>query len=801
MRRTAALPWISLALAVLAVRSAPAEESPVSAPKAAAPKHVNALASARSPYLRQHAHNPVDWLPWGPEAFAAAKAADKPIFLSIGYAACHWCHVMAHESFEDDATAAVLNDVFVCVKVDREERPDVDDVYMAAVTMTTGHGGWPMTCFLLPDGRPFLARTYLRRGDVVAVAKKLQAMWRDERPRLEGAAEEIAKAVREHAAGPALPPFAGSDADLVRAAVDHASAEFDRARGGFDRVPKFPPHGHLLFFLDRHGTAGGEAGLAMARKTLDAMADGGVHDQVGGGFHRYSTDADWLVPHFEKMLYDNALLAQAYAAASAVTKERRYGEVARDVLAWVVREMSVEGGGYASSLDADTEGHEGVTYVWTPAELEAVLGADDAGFASRVYGVTPAGNYHEEASGRPTGSNILHRVETVEETAKREGRSVAEVEARLDAVRTRLRAARARRPQPGRDGKVITAWNGLLLSAFALAGRDLADAPLLERGRALARFLLEKPWAEGRLLRFPKDSGPAIPGFLDDHVHLAEGLLDLADATGESSWADAARRIMADVLERFRDADGGLFSSSDQHEALLARSKDAYDTPIPSANATAARAWLRLAARTGDPAPRAAADGVLSAFRPLVARAPSGTMAFVRVIADRAALEATGGGAEVADAVVREGVLRVEAFLERREAKPGAAVGVLLRVAVDAGWHVNPAALASGDLVPSALALVTPAQVALEGAVWPVPVTKAPGPGAAPIALLEGRFDVRARLVVPPAAAFGPRKITLRLTCQPCTATECRTPLELEVALPLRFEPADGPALHPALFH
>src|SRR5262245_52070952 len=461
------------AFALLGTAAARAED-PMSKPGAkAAPARENRLAKERSPYLRQHAHNPVDWWPWGKEALAEAKAKDKPIFLSIGYAACHWCHVMAHESFEDEATARAMNETFVCVKVDREERPDLDDVYMAGTQVTSGRGGWPLTVLLTPDGRPFLARTYLPPQVVRSVCTQVARAWRQDRARVEAAADEVADAVRRLSAGFDGEAVSGSDADLVKGAVERLAAEFDQSRGGFDRAPKFPPHAALLFLLDRKGANGGEAGLSMVRATLDGMAAGGVRDHVGGGFHRYSTDAEWLLPHFEKMLYDNALLARAYVEAHAVLGDARYAKIARETLAWVVREMSVEGGGYASSLDADTEGEEGLTYTWTVDEVRAALPEADATFAMRVYGVEAAGNFSEESTGRRTGRNVLHLSIPLDALARVLGKPEPQVLADLDRVRARLLEVRAARPQPGRDGKVIAGWNGLLLGAFARAGAVL----------------------------------------------------------------------------------------------------------------------------------------------------------------------------------------------------------------------------------------------------------------------------------------------------------------------------------------
>ncbi len=756
--------------------------------------HENRLAKERSPYLRQHAHNPVDWWPWGKEAFAKAKADDKPVFLSIGYAACHWCHVMAHESFEDEATAAVLNETCVCVKVDREERPDVDDVYMAAVQVTTGHGGWPMSVFLTPDGKPFLARTYMPAATLRSVAAQMHRLWTEDRARLLAVAEEVADAVRRMSAGPEDEAASRSDADLVRSALDRLSADFDRERGGFDRAPKFPPHAALRLLLDRGGAAGGEGGLAMARRTLDAMASGGVRDLVGGGFHRYSTDANWFVPHFEKMLYDNALLARSYLDAHAIggeDRDGRYAQVARETLLWIVREMSVEGGGYASSLDADTDHEEGATYTWTTDEIRAALPPADAALAIRAFGAKEGGNYAEEATGRGTGRNILSLPVPLADLAREGGvpagrpggDAVAELAARLDRIRARLLEVRAERAQPGRDDKVIVAWNGLLLSAFSRAGTVLADPTWTERAVALATFLLDRCRDGDRLLRLPKGSGSRVLGFLDDHAHLADGLLDLAETTGDRRWSDEAARLADAILARFSDPAGGFFSTGDDHEALLARPKDLFDSPIPSASATAARVLLRLCVLTGKAAYREACDRAIAAARPLVLRAPTATLAFVRVVADRAALGAAGAAPEPGDVSLRRDPAAVDVFLDRGEARPGTRVRVLVRLTLDPGFRLYSAATLA-TLAKSPATLVD-AGMAPE-----------PGPSRPP----GGAYEIRGALAIPAEAPPGPRKVPLILTFQACDESSCRAPEEVRIDVPLRFSDADGPPRHPLSF-
>ncbi len=760
----------------------------------------NHLAGARSPYLAQHAGNPVDWFPWGADAFRRARALDRPVLLSVGYAACHWCHVMAHESFEDEATARLLDETFVCVKVDREERPDVDALYMEAVHVLSGRGGWPMTVLLTPEGAPFWAGTYLPRAHLQQLAEQVGVLWQTDAERLRAKAGQVAERVRDLTAGLAYAePFTGSDTDLLGVLDAALSEAFDERRGGYGGRPRFPPHAELLYLLDRAERPGGAARADEARTTLLAMADGGIHDHLAGGFHRYSTDADWLLPHFEKMLYDNALLTQAYARAAGVLGEARFAEVAQGILAWVRREMSVPGGGFASSLDADTEGEEGRTYTWSLAEVEAALPAADVALAVRAYGVLPDGNFREEATGRRTGQNVLYRPERLPDLARALGCPPAEVADRLAGVRARLLAARARRPRPGRDDKVLTAWNGLLLSAFATVGARLGDAEALDDGRRLARALLDgSRRGDGTVLRFPRGSGPEIPGFADDHVHLAEGLLDLSDATGDPTWAATARDVAERLRRGFEDPDaGGFFTTSAlDHETLFARRKESFDGPIPSENGTAARVFLRLFARTGETAYRHAADRALALWRPLMAnpRAARGMAALHRALATRVALdEATGAAPASGDATARAEGVQVDAFLERAETRPGGTVRLALRVLLDPGWHAadrpgggGPVAVALAEGAPVGLA-----DVRVEGAGDGAPRS----PDRA-----EGALWVRARLDVPLDASRGPRRVPLVVRVQPCSETACLEDAALSLSVPLRFGAEDGPARHPRAF-
>ncbi len=550
----------------------------------------NRLAHEASPYLRQHAENPVDWYPWGDEALRAAREQDKPILLSIGYAACHWCHVMAHESFEDAATAELMNRHFINIKVDREERPDLDSIYMSAVVALTGQGGWPMTVALTPDGRPFFGGTYYPptpRHGMPAFRQVLLALaeaWQERRGDVEGSAGEIADHLRQTALAEALGGGGALSDDLLDQALNGLLRSFDSRLGGFGRAPKFPPSMTLEFLLRVYAQRGEPMSLHMAEHTLTKMAHGGIYDQLGGGFARYSTDERWLVPHFEKMLYDNALLARVYLHAWQVTGKPLYRRVVEETLDFVMREMRHDGGGFYSSYDADSEGEEGKFYVWTAGEIRAALGDDAAGFMA-TYDVSETGNWE--------GHNILHLPSGADED------QVAE----MAAARRTLCDIRAGRVPPGLDDKVLTAWNGLMLAAFAEAGRVLDRPDYTAAAVANAEFLhATMRRADGRLLRsWQAAAGDArYNAYLEDYAFLADGLLALYETTFEPRWFAWARELADLMLAHFADPAGGFFDTSDDHEALLHRPKDVQDNATPSGNGMAAHVLLRLGLFTGD---------------------------------------------------------------------------------------------------------------------------------------------------------------------------------------------------------
>jgi len=574
------------------------------------PRFTNRLALESSPYLLQHAHNPVDWRPWGDEAFAEARERGRPVFLSVGYSTCHWCHVMEEESFEDLEIAAFLNHHFVPVKLDREERPDVDAVYMAAVQALSGGGGWPMSVWLNADREPFFGGTYFPPRDGVRGApvgflsalRQIDALWRTDPLRISKAAGALAGAVRVALSGTGAPAEGLPGRGPVDAAVAGYVRRFDDDHGGLTGAPKFPSSLPVRLLLRHHRRTGDAASLRMAELTLERMAAGGIHDQLAGGFHRYSTDSRWLVPHFEKMLYDNSLLAVAYAEAHQLTGRADFARVVRSTLDWMLREMALPEGGICSASDADSEGEEGRFFAWSLGELEERLGAEAARFAA-FHGATAGGNFE--------GRNVLH----VPRPDEAEWRALA-------PARERLRLLRQERPHPLRDDKVLAAWNGLALSALAVGGRTLGEPRYLAAAGRAAGFLLSALRPEGRLRRSWNAGRLGPPAFLEDHAFVCAGLLDLHEATLERRWLAEALALAEELETRFADPAGGWFASPADGEALLARQKPTHDGAEPSGASVAVLSALRLGALTGDDRWRAVADGALRAYGEALAQHP-----------------------------------------------------------------------------------------------------------------------------------------------------------------------------------
>ena len=575
----------------------------------------NRLAGETSPYLLQHADNPVDWYPWGEEAFTRARAEDRPVLLSVGYSACHWCHVMAHESFENPQVAAQMNELFVNIKVDREERPDVDSIYMQAVIAISGQGGWPMTVFLTPAGEPYFGGTYFPPVDrhglrgFPYVLDAAASVYRERRDEVAQAADQLRRSLQP------LPLAAGSvsSANLNDAAVS-LLGQVDHRHGGFGAAPKFPHPAAIDFLLRRHRATGDRRLLDAALSTLDHMARGGIHDQVGGGFHRYSVDATWSIPHFEKMLYDNAQLAPVYLHAYQLTGDQRWRRVVEDILDHALRELSLASGGFASSQDADSPGGEGSFFVWTPAQLTEVLGDDDGTLAARVFGVSDAGNFEHRTT-------VLAMPFPLAQVARSLDVGEDALQARVDGIRERLLAARHLRAAPGRDDKVLTSWNALMMGALAEAGAALARPDYLDAARRCADFLTRDLRPDGVLLRTWKDGRAKITGFLEDSAFLADSLITLFEACGDGAYLDTARDLSEDALRRFGDGDI-LYDTASDAEPLLVRPRTIDDNPIPAGQSVLASALLRIAAISGDPGTRECAEAIMGPVAGAVTRSP-----------------------------------------------------------------------------------------------------------------------------------------------------------------------------------
>ncbi len=581
----------------------------------------NRLSHETSPYLLQHAHNPVDWFPWGPEALERARALDRPIFLSIGYSACHWCHVMERESFEDPAVAAFLNEHFISIKVDREERPDLDQIYMTAVQLLTKQGGWPMSVFLTPDLKPFYGGTYFPPQDAYGrpsfrrLLESLADAWQTRRSEVDGSADNITEHLR--LAGALESTGEALDPQVLNRVVPALSRAYDQVHGGFGSAPKFPHSLEIQLLLRIWRRTGDDEALRMACHSLDHMARGGIYDHLGGGFHRYSTDERWLVPHFEKMLYDNSLLSLAYLEAFQATGQTAFREVVVETLDYILREMTSPEGAFYSTQDADSEGVEGKFFVWSYDEVEALLGPEKTKVFSYVYDVNPEGNWEEK--------NILHRPKTLDQESRMLGMDAKELSGMLAEARRQLLAVRSRRVWPGRDEKILTAWNGLMLNSMAKAAAALGEPRYAAAAQKAAGFLLERMRAtDGRLLRTYKTGGaPKLNAYLEDYAFLANALVSVYEMDFDTRWIQSATRLAEIMIDEFWDpAEAGFFFTGKSHESLISRTKDPHDSSTPSGNSVAVMALLRLGKLTGRGDFLEPATATLQLFGGLMSQSP-----------------------------------------------------------------------------------------------------------------------------------------------------------------------------------
>jgi uncharacterized protein YyaL (SSP411 family) len=583
-------------------------------------QHTNRLSGETSPYLLQHAHNPVDWYPWGEEAFERAKQESKPILLSIGYSACHWCHVMEHESFENEKIAALMNDLFVNIKVDREERPDLDEIYMNAVQMLTGRGGWPMTVFLTPEGKPFYGGTYFPPEDrqgmpgFPRILAGVSQAYRERPDDVQNSVEQILGALRRMSeAQETAKNFSPS---ITADSAEKLSRAYDTEHGGLGQAPKFPNVGAYELFLRAYSHTNTDRFLEIVVHTLTKMAEGGIYDHLGGGFHRYSVDAKWLVPHFEKMLYDNAQLLRIYSHAYTITRQPLFQSVVHETVGYLAREMLHPEGGFYSTQDADSEGEEGKFFVWTEDEVNALVGEEDGEVFCRMYDVGEPGNFDDKS--------ILHPVLTVEQASKFFRKQPKEIEALVVRVKRKLFTAREERVKPFRDEKIITAWNGLALSGIAEAAKIIADPACREASERTVEFIFDKMFRSGLLLHTYKDGAAKLLGYLDDYAFLAVGLLDLYETFFESKYLDRAVQLADIMMQEFSDEDGPFFFTGKSHEQLITRTKPVFDASIPSGNAMAAQLLLRLYHFTGKHPYRQRAEKILRSYYDAMESQPFG---------------------------------------------------------------------------------------------------------------------------------------------------------------------------------
>jgi uncharacterized protein YyaL (SSP411 family) len=591
-------------------------------------KRLNRLKCEKSPYLLQHAYNPVDWYPWGPEAFEKARREDKPIFLSIGYSTCHWCHVMEHESFEDPEVARLMNEAFVSIKVDREERPELDNIYMTVCQMMTGSGGWPLTIIMTSDKKPFFAGTYfpkdsrLGRVGMLDLIPRIKEIWMTRRGDVINSANQTTAVLREASNGA---PGEELGETTIRTAYDQLAQRFDERHGGFGSTPKFPTPHNLLFLLRYWRRASNDKALWMVEKTLQAMRRGGMYDHVGFGFHRYSTDALWLVPHFEKMLYDQALLAMAYTEAYQATGKEEYAQTAREIFTYVLRDMKSSAGVFYSAEDADSEGEEGKFYLWTEEEIRQALSGKEADLITAVFHVEKEGNFNEEATRKRRGRNILYVRENLAEIAANLKISERDLRKRLEDARGKLFTAREKRVRPHKDDKILTDWNGLMIAALAKGARALDEPHYAEAAENAVDFILKnmrKP--DGRLLHRYRDGQAALPAYVDDYTFLIWGMLELYETTFEVRYLQTALHLNDDVLKHFWDDEGGAFYfTADDAEKLLVRQKDIYDGAIPSGNSIGALNLLRLGRITANKDFEEKAEKIGRTFSKLVNQSPS----------------------------------------------------------------------------------------------------------------------------------------------------------------------------------
>ena len=755
------------------------------------PHRENRLAKETSPYLLLHKRNPVDWYPWCKEAFRRAKAEDKPIFLSIGYSSCYWCHVMERESFSNPRIAAFLNKHFVCIKVDREELPDVDALYMTAVHLMGLRGGWPLSVFLTPEGKPFFGGTYWPpedRGGAVGFRRVLEQVvsaWHQRRDDLEQFASRVADGLRQAVAPSEPEDDSPLDQRILARAVDQLRRQFDPEYGGFGyhpsqpALPKFPQPPKLALLLYHAQQADDPASLETVTKTLDHMARGGIWDHLGGGFHRYSTDRFWRVPHFEKMLYDNALLARVYLKAFEVTGRARYRQVVEGICGFVAREMTSPDGAFYSALDAESEHEEGRYYVWTRREVQAILGEDDYRVFASLYGLDKAPNFEG-------GRYVLCQSEPIEQSATAGAMSPEDLLDRVRPMRDALLQARYQRPRPLRDTKILADWNGLMIAALADAYRVLGDDAYRRAAEGAARFILDRMRdGTGRLQHSYSGGQARIPGYLSDYACFADALLALHEATGEDRWLREAQTLADQMVRLFWDpVAGGFFTTSPEHDALLARIKAAEDSVMPSGNSVAVEVLVSLAERTGDVRYARLASRTLATFRGPIAANPAEYAAMItglgRFLDVGFSVEASPANRMGPD------IVTARMKLSAQQLRPGERFQVVVELEIADGWHVNAHPASDERLMPVTVALDSPGGLEDVRIEYPQGDPFTVEGMAEPIAVYTGRIAIVVKAALADGVPSGDSTINAVIRYQACDATRCLEPQTIELALPVQ---------------
>ncbi len=721
--------------------------------KDGSPIYTNRLILAESPYLLQHAHNPVNWYPWGNEAFTVAKKENKAIFLSIGYSTCHWCHVMEDESFDNEAIAKLMNKYFISIKVDREQYPDIDETYMTAVMLMTGSGGWPMSSFINAKGKTFWAGTYIPPQQFSLLLPSVHNAWVNKRDEVDEQADKIAELVTEITA--AKQTTGQIDSVLIKHAANIMLQGYDPQFGGFSPAPKFPNEADLFFLLDQIKRTGNQSQLNALTHTLNAMAQGGLYDQVAGGFHRYATDTQWLVPHFEKMLYNQAHLARVYLQAYDITADPFYARIARQTLDYILREMSDSKGGFYSASDADSEGREGAFYLWTPTQIKAVLSPAEATLAITLFGITEAGNFE--------GKNILHLPVSLADYAQQNNLKQTDLYLQLDAILLTLRTARAKRPAPFRDNKIITAWNGMMITTLAQASNILKAPHYLAAAERTADFLWQHNHPNtGELLRIHLNGKSSTKAIQEDYAYLAEGLIALYDASQKTIYLAQARELTDSMISQFWDDEsGGFYMGGINNIPIMARPKQGADGAIPSGNSVAVNVLAMLTRRTPSFNYERKANQTIAAFYQTISASPAAYGYLLQ------AVEKLQRGDISARQYAAKGAIKVHAVLNAEHT-------LSLSLSIPAGWHINSATPLDTDLIPTQLTLAANSRWQLTNTVYPKATEKQLDFSPQKLALYHGNIQITAQLHTKNKQTDD--LIPLQLTLQACNNQQCLPP-------------------------